>query len=81
MTHKSIAETTKISAVVHFLGEDVRNVTFATDVGDGDSAVGDPFPGGGFSVLDVAIAFGHHVVAPYDAGIVVWVGDVQSSMG
>ena len=50
-------------------------------MGDGDSAVGDPFPGGGFSVLDVAIAFGHHVVAPYDAGIVVWVGDVQSSMG
>ncbi len=61
----------KISALAHFLGEDVHNVAFAADVGYGDSAIGNPLPGGVFSVLNVAIALGCHVVAPFDAGIIV----------
>ena len=66
-----VAETTEISAVAHFLGEDVCNVAFAADVGDEDNAIGVPLPGGVFSVLNVAIALGGHVVAPLDAGIIV----------
>ena len=38
-THESVTETTEIGAVAYFLGEDVRNVAFAADVGDGDSAI------------------------------------------
>ena len=56
---------------MHFLGEDVRNVAFAADVGDRDSAISDPLRGGVFSVLNVGIALGRHVVALLDAGIVV----------
>jgi hypothetical protein len=62
---------TEISTVMHFLDEDVRNVAFAADVGDRDSVIGDPLPGGVFSVLNVAIALGRHGVAALDTGIVV----------
>ena len=56
---------------MHFLVQDVRNVAFAADVGDRDSAIGNPLPGGVFSVLNVVIALDRHVLAPLDAGIIV----------
>ena len=49
----------------------MRNVAFAADVGDRDSAISALLTGGVFSVLNVAIALGCHVVAPLDAGIIV----------
>ena len=67
-------EMMEISTVAHFLGEDVRSVAFAADVGDGDSAIGNPLPGGVFSVLNVAVALGCRFVAPLDAGIIVVIG-------
>ncbi len=70
-THERVAKTTEIGTVVHLLSENIRNVAFSADVEDGKSAVGDPLLGGVFSVFDVAIAFGRHVVAPLDAGIIV----------
>jgi hypothetical protein len=69
--HKGVAEATEISAVPHFLGEDVGDVTFPADVRDEDGAVGDPFACRIFLVLDVTISFGGHIVAPFDAGVVV----------
>ena len=68
-THERV--TMEIGAVVHLLSENIRNVAFSADVGDGNSAVGDPLPAGVFFVFGVAIAFGRHVVAPLDAGIIV----------
>ena len=56
---------------MHFLVQDVRNVAFAADVGDRDSTIGNPLPGGVFSVLNVVIALDRHVLAPLDAGIIV----------
>ena len=68
-THERV--TMEIGAVVHLLSENIRNVAFSADVGDRNSAIGDPLPGGVFFVFDVAIAFGCHVVAPLGAGIIV----------
>jgi hypothetical protein len=69
--HKRIAEAAEISAVSHFLGEDVGYVAFPADMGNGDGAVGNPLTCRIFPVFDVAIAFGGHVVTPFDTCIVV----------
>ncbi len=69
--HKRIAETAEISAVLHFLCEDVGYVAFPADVGNGDGAVGDPFTCRILLVLNVTIAFGGHIVTPFNACIVI----------
>ncbi len=69
--HEGVAEATEIRAVAHFFGEDVGDVEFSADMRDRDGAVGDPFACRIFSVFDVTIPFGGHVVTPFDASIVV----------
>ncbi len=69
--HECIAKAAEVGTVSHFLGENIRGVALSADMSDGDCAVGDPFPCGVFTILDVAVAFCRHVVAPLDAGIVV----------
>ena len=69
--HECIAKAAEVGAVLYFLGENIRDVALSADVSDGDCAVGNPFPCGVPTILDVAVAFRHHVVAPLDAGIVV----------
>jgi hypothetical protein len=69
--HKRITEATIISAVPHFLCEDVGYVAFPADMGNGDGAVGNPLTRRIFPVFDVPIAFGGHVVTPFDTCIVV----------
>ena len=64
-------EATEIRAVAHFFGKDVGEVEFSADMRDGDGAVGDSFVFRIFSVFDVTIPFGGHVVTPFDASIVV----------
>ncbi len=70
-THELVAKAAEVGAILHFLGEYVRDGAFTADVGDSDSAVGDPFSYGVFLILNVAVALGGHVVAPLDAGIVI----------
>jgi hypothetical protein len=69
--HECVAKTAEVGTVLHFLGENIRDVALSADVSDGDCAVGNPFPCGVLAILDVAVAFCCHVVAPLDAGIVV----------
>ena len=69
--YEGVAETTEIGAVTHFLGKYIGDIVFATDVGDGNGAVSDPFTCGIFSVLNVTIPFGSHVVTPFDASVIV----------
>jgi hypothetical protein len=70
VAHECIAKAAEVGAVLHFLGE-IRDVALSADVSDGDCAIGDQFPCGVFVILNVAVAFCGHVVAPLDAGIVV----------
>ena len=69
--HECIAKAAEVGAVLHFFGENIRDVALSADVSDGDCAVGDPFPCGVLAILNVVVAFCCHVVAPLDAGIVV----------
>jgi hypothetical protein len=69
--HECVAKAVKVGAVLHFLGENFRDVALSADVSDGDCAISDPFPCGVLAILDVAVAFCCHVVIPLDAGIVV----------
>ncbi len=69
--HEGVAEAAKICAVAHFFSEDVGDVEFSADMRDGDGAVGDPFAYRIFSVLDVTILFGGHIVTPFDASVIV----------
>ena len=61
----------EIRAIAHFLGEDIRRITFATDMFDGYSAVFHPFTCGVLSVLDMAITFRCEIVAPFDTCLIV----------
>jgi hypothetical protein len=69
--HPEVGAGTEIGTVTHFLGKDVGDIVFATGVGDGNGAVGDPFLCCIFSVLNVTIPFGSHVVTPFDASVIV----------
>jgi hypothetical protein len=69
--HECIAKEAEVGAVLHFLGENIRDIALSPDVSDGDCAISDPFPCGDLAILDVAVAFCYHVVAPLDAGIIV----------
>jgi hypothetical protein len=68
--HECIVKAAEVGAVLHFLGENIRDVAFSADVSDRDCVVGNPFLCGVLAILDVAVAFCHHVVAPLDAGII-----------
>ena len=61
----------EISAIAHFLGEDIGRITFAADMFDGNGSVCHPLTGGVFSVLDVSITFGRQIVAPFHTCFVV----------
>jgi hypothetical protein len=69
--HECVAKAAEVGAVSHFLGENIRDVALSADMSDGDYAVDNPFPCGVLAILNVAVAFCHHVVAPLHAGIVV----------
>ena len=69
--HECIAKEAEVGAVLHFLGENIRDVELSADVSDGDCAIGNPFSCGNLVILDVTVAFCCHVVAPLDTGIVV----------
>ncbi len=69
--HKGILETTKISCIPHFLREDVGDVGFAADMRNCKSTIGDPFPNKVLPIFNVTIAFGSHVMTPFDTGIVI----------
>jgi hypothetical protein len=69
--HECITDAAEVGAVMYFLGENIRDNALSADVSDGDCAVSNPFPCGVLTILDVAVAFCCHVVAPLDAGIVV----------
>jgi hypothetical protein len=69
--HEGVAEATEIGAVTHFLVKYIGDIVFTTDVGDGNGAIGDPFACGIFSVLNVTIPLGGHVVTPFDASVIV----------
>jgi hypothetical protein len=60
---------------LHFLSENIGNVGFAADMLDGDCAISNPLLSGILTILNVAIAFGGHIVTPFDTGIVVVVQD------
>ncbi len=59
------------SAVPHFLREDVGYVAFPADMGNRDGAIGNPFTCRILLVLNVTIAFGGHVVTPFDTCIII----------
>ncbi len=61
----------EIGPVAHFFREDVGGFELPIDVGNCDGSVADLFTSQVFSEFDVAVAFGGHVVAPPDAGIIV----------
>ena len=61
----------EISAIAHFLGEDIGRITFAADMFDGDGSVCHPLTGGVFSVLDVSITFDCQIGAPFHTCFVV----------
>ena len=69
--HEGVPKSTEISAIVHFLGEDIRRITYAADMFDGDGPVCDPLTGGVLSVLDMAITFGREIVSPFHTCFVV----------
>ncbi len=69
--HEGVPKTTEISAIVHFLGEDIGRITFAADMFNGDGPVCHPLTGGVFSVLDVSITFGRQIMAPFHTCFVV----------
>ncbi len=75
--HECIAKAAEVGAILHFLGENIRDVALSADLSDGDCAVGEPFPCGVLTILDVAVAFCCHVVAPLDTGIVVIVERIR----
>jgi hypothetical protein len=64
-----------VGSVSHFLSENVGNGGFAADMPNGDSAISNPLASGILTILNVAIAFGGHIVTPFDTGIVVAVQD------
>ncbi len=69
--HEGVPKATEISAITHFLGEDIGRITFAADMFDGNGPVCDPLTGGVLSVLDMAITFGREIVAPFHTCFVV----------
>ncbi len=69
--HEGVPKATEISAIAHFLGEDIGRVTFAADIFDGDGPVCNPLTGGLLSVLDMVITFGRQIVAPFYTCFVV----------
>ena len=60
---------------MHLFSENVGDVGFSRDVLNGKCAVSNPFSSCIFTILDVAIAFGGHVVTPLDTRVVVIVQD------
>ena len=73
--HEGVPKTMEISAIAHFLGENIGRIAFATDMFNGDGSICHPLLGGIFSVLDVSITFGHQIAAPFHtcfAVVVKW---------
>ncbi len=64
---------------MHLFSENVSNVGFAGDVLDCNRTFSNPFSSCIFTIFDVAIAFGGHVVMPLDTRVVVVLQD--SGMG
>jgi hypothetical protein len=58
---------------MHFLGENVGNICFPTDMQDGECVAGKLLPNSIFTLFDVAIAFGHHIVTPFNTRLVIFV--------
>ena len=69
--HERVMKAAGISAIAHFLGEDIGRITFAADMFNGYGPVCDPFMGGVLSVLDMAITFCCEIVAPFHTCFVV----------
>jgi hypothetical protein len=71
VAHECVPKAAEVGAALHFLGEKIRGIALSADMSVGDCAIGNPFLCGVLTILDVAVAFCCHVVAPLDAGIVV----------
>ena len=71
--HEGVSKAAEISAIAHFLGEDIGRITVAADMFNGYGPVFDPFTGGVLSVLDMAITFRREIVAPFYTCFVVFV--------
>ncbi len=56
---------------MHFFGENVGDICFPTDMQDGEYAVGNPLTNSIFMLFGVAIAFGHHIVKPFNTRLVI----------
>ncbi len=65
----------EIFPVLHLFSENVGNVGFAGDVLNSNHAASNPFLSCIFTIFDVAIVFGGHVVTPLDTCIIVIVQD------
>ncbi len=73
--HKGVAKAAKVGSILHFLSENVSNVGFSADMLDGEHATSNPLVNGILTILNVAIAFGGHIMTLFDTGIVVLVQD------
>jgi hypothetical protein len=65
----------EICPVVYLFSENGGNAGFSQDMLNGNCAVSNPFLSCIFTILDVAIAFGGHIVTPLDTRVVVIVQD------
>jgi hypothetical protein len=68
--HEGVTKTTKISPITHFFSEEICNVRFAGNLMDGNFPISNPFASGVFANFDVTIAFGCHVVTPFNSGVI-----------
>ncbi len=69
--HEGVTKAAVICTIAHFLGEDIRRITFATDMFDGYSAVFHPLTCGVLSVLDMVINFRREIVTSFDTCLIV----------
>jgi hypothetical protein len=76
VAHEGVAKTAKVFSIAHFLSENFSNVGFIADMFDGNCAISNPLASGILTILNVANAFGGHIVTPFDTGVIVVIQDV-----
>jgi len=69
--HETVAKGKKMSLVFVFFSEQIGRVEFASDVGEGDIAIGDGFTDGVFTNIIMAEVFGGGSFRPIDAALVI----------
>jgi hypothetical protein len=71
VAHERISEVSEVCTITHFFGENVCNICFPTGMQDGECAVSNPLPNNVFKLFDVVIAFGCHIVTPFNTCLVI----------